>query len=157
MTAPVRLVGMAPDAYARFLDRLVREYAADKVAAGNWPEDGSLARSEAEMAELLPDGLATADHQLWTIQDDAGRDAGDLWAARHATRPDTLYIYDIEVRPAERGRGIGAAALGALDAWARAAGYRRIGLQVFGSNGVARRLYARTGFVETNVLMEKVL
>jgi ribosomal protein S18 acetylase RimI-like enzyme len=157
MAPAVRLVTMSPDAFSQFHDRLVREYATDKVAAGNWPEQDSLERSEAEIRGLLADGLATPDHQVWTIEDDAGRAVGDLWAATHVTRSDTLYIYDIEVRPEARGRGIGEAALRALETWARVAGYRRIGLQVFGTNQVARRLYARTGYVETNVLMEKAL
>lgn len=157
MPSNVRLVPMKPTAYAAFRTRLVREYAADKVAAGNWPSEGSLERSEAEMGGLLPDGPATDGHWLWTIEDETGLDVGDLWIGPHSTDRDSVYIFDIEVRPEARGRGIGRAALDELDAWARAAGYRRIGLQVFGSNEVARRLYGRTGYVETNVLMEKHL
>jgi RimJ/RimL family protein N-acetyltransferase len=157
MTSAVRLVPMDPSGYERFRTRLVREYATDKVAAGNWPAEGSLERSQTEMHELLPDGLATPGNWLWTIEDEAGRDVGDLWIGPHASDREAVYIFDIEVRPEARGRGIGRAALDALDAWARDAGYPRIGLQVFGSNDVARRLYARAGYVETNVLMEKRL
>jgi ribosomal protein S18 acetylase RimI-like enzyme len=53
--------------------------------------------------------------------------------------------------------GFGEAALEALHAWAREQGYDRVGLHVFGNNDVARRLYLRTGYVETNVQMEKRL
>ena len=157
MTSTVRLIPMDPTTYEEFRTRLVREYAADKVAAGNWPAEGSLVRSETEMRELLTDGLATDGHWLWTIEDEAGRDVGDLWIGPHATDRESVYIFDIKVRPEARGRGIGRAALDALESWARSAGYRRIGLQVFGSNAVARRLYTRAGYIETNVLMEKHL
>jgi GNAT superfamily N-acetyltransferase len=157
MTSTVRLVPMDATAYAAFRTRLVREYAADKVAAGNWPAEGSLERSEAEIDGLLPGGPATDGNWLWTIEDEAGRDVGDLWVGPHSQDRESVFIFDIEVRLDARGRGIGRAALDELEAWARAAGYRRIGLQVFGSNDVARRLYARTGYVETNVLMEKHL
>jgi GNAT superfamily N-acetyltransferase len=61
------------------------------------------------------------------------------------------------VEPEARGRGYGRAALEALHAWAREHGFERVGLHVFGSNEVARRLYLRTGYVETDVMMEKRL
>jgi len=157
MTSAVRLVPMDATTYEDFRARLVREYAADKVAAGNWPAEGSLERSEIEMRELLTGGLETDGHWLWTIEDETGRDVGNLWVGPHSTDRESVYILDIEVRPEVRGRGMGRAALDALEAWARDAGYRRIGLQVFGSNDVARRLYTRAGYVETNVLMEKHL
>jgi GNAT superfamily N-acetyltransferase len=148
---------MTPESFLRFRARLVREYAADKVTAGNWPAEGSLQRSEAEMQETLPDGLVTAGHWLWTIEDETGQDVGDMWVGPNSRDPESIYIYDIEVRPDARGRGIGQGAMEALEAWARGEGYPRIGLQVFGSNDVARRLYQRLGYVETNVLMQKAI
>jgi ribosomal protein S18 acetylase RimI-like enzyme len=148
---------MTPESFDRFRARLVREYAADKVAAGNWPEEGSLERSETGLQELLNDGPTTAGHSLWTIEDETGRDAGDVWVGPNPRDPESIYIYDIEVRPDARGRGIGQGAMEALEAWARSQGYPRIGLQVFGSNDAARRLYHRLGYVETNVLMQKTI
>lgn len=157
MTPIVRLVPMRPAAYDRWGERSVREYAAEHVAAGNWPAEGALERSEAEFSDLLPDALATAGQHLWTIEDDDGADVGILLAGPRRGHPDALFIWDFAVEPAARGRGLGRAALEALDAWARNAGYGRIGLHVFGSNDTARRLYARAGFTETDVMMEKRL
>jgi GNAT superfamily N-acetyltransferase len=48
--------------------------------------------------------------------------------------------------PALRGRGFGAAVLGALARWAAGRGARRLYLGVEVDNAVARRLYARVGF-----------
>jgi GNAT superfamily N-acetyltransferase len=157
MTPTVRLVPMTPAAYERWRLRSVREYAAEQVAAGNWSAEGASERGEREFADLLPDGLATAGQDLWTIEDDGGRDVGILWVGPRRGHPDALFIWDIAVEPEARGRGIGRAALDALEAWARGAGYGRIGLHVFGSNEVARRLYARAGYIETDVMMERRL
>jgi ribosomal protein S18 acetylase RimI-like enzyme len=41
--------------------------------------------------------------------------------------------------------------------WASEHGITQIALHVFGSNDVARRLYLRSGFVETDVSMVKRL
>jgi ribosomal protein S18 acetylase RimI-like enzyme len=71
--------------------------------------------------------------------------------------PDSLWIWDIEMEPEARGRGFGQAALEALHARAREQGYRRVGLHVFGSNVVARRLYERTGYEISDLVMEKPL
>jgi GNAT superfamily N-acetyltransferase len=109
---------------------------------------------------VLPEGLATPHHLLWSIHAaDAGH-VGVLWVGpRHPERPsaEALFIWDLEIEPEARGRGYGEAALEALHAWAREHGYRRVGLHVFGANAVARRLYLRTGYVETDVMMEKRL
>ena len=57
-------------------------------------------------------------------------------------------VVDIGLMPEERGRGLGAALLRALQASCAAAGVATLALQVeFGNR--ARRLYARLGFVET--------
>lgn len=149
---------MIPSAYDRWRATTVRDYAAEHVEAGNWPATGALERADREFRELLPDGLATTGQQLWTIEDDAGHEVGKLWVGqRHGQPDDALFIWDIAVEPEARGRGIGRATLDALDSWARDAGYGRIGLHVFGSNDVARRLYARAGYVETDVMMLKRL
>jgi ribosomal protein S18 acetylase RimI-like enzyme len=68
-----------------------------------------------------------------------------------------VFIYDIEVDEAFRGRGYGRAALLALEPLARELGYDTVGLHVFGDNEVARNLYRTSGYVETDVMMNKRL
>jgi len=143
--------------FESFRENIVREYAADKVKAGHWPQAESLARAEAETAALLPTGLETPETWLWTIRDAADADLGVLWVARYAEGGPRLWIYDIEVRPEARGRGVGRAALEALEDWARSEGFEQIGLHVFGANATARRLYARMGYAEVDVAMRKDL
>jgi RimJ/RimL family protein N-acetyltransferase len=58
-------------------------------------------------------------------------------------------IVGMWVDPAHRGRGVAAALIGELVAWARAEGSPSIALWVAEDNNPARRLYERCGFVAT--------
>ena len=151
------LVPLTPGLYEAWRDRSIREYADGHVSAGNWPADGALERARAQFDELLPEGLATEGQELWSVRAEDGTHVGVLWVGPRPGRPGTLFIWDIVIEPEARGRGFGRAALDALHAWAREHGYERVGLHVFGANEVARRLYLRTGYVETDVSMEKRL
>jgi ribosomal protein S18 acetylase RimI-like enzyme len=53
------------------------------------------------------------------------------------------------VAPEARRQGVGAALIGAVEGWARAAGYTSIGLGVTVTNPSAIRLYEACGYVET--------
>jgi GNAT superfamily N-acetyltransferase len=156
-TPPITLVPMGREIYDAWVARAIREYAEGHVAAGNWPAEGAIERSSAQFDELLPDGLTTAGQDLWSIQDTTGRHVGILWVGPRQNVPDTLWIWDIETEPEARGHGYAQAALEALHVWAREHGYRRVGLHVFETNDVAQRLYERTGYVATDVVMQKVL
>ncbi len=148
---------MTRETYDGWLDHAIRDYAEGHVAAGNWRPDEALERSRHDFAELLPEGLGTPGHDLFSIRDPERGNVGILWVGPRPRVPDALFIFDIEVDELARGRGYGQAALDALHAWARDRGYARVGLHVFGSNEVARRLYRRVGYVETDVMMEKRL
>jgi GNAT superfamily N-acetyltransferase len=140
----VRLVPLDRAAADTRLAASVTAYAATGVTAGWWPAEAAAARAAARLAEILPDGSATDGHRFWAITDDAGV-AGWLWVG---PRDGGWWIWDIEVDAASRGRGLGAAALSALDDAAREAGVAVIGLHVLRANGTARRLYLRQGFVD---------
>jgi ribosomal protein S18 acetylase RimI-like enzyme len=155
--ARVTLAPMSQAVYDAWHDRSVREYAEGHVAAGNWPADEAPERAAAEFRRILPDGLETAGQQLWSIEAPGGDHVGILWAGPRPGMPGALWIWDIEIEPQARGRGYGRAALEALHAWARERAFTSVGLHVFGSNEIARRLYQRTGYVETDVVMERRL
>jgi GNAT superfamily N-acetyltransferase len=148
---------MSEEFYRSWLERIIPDYAADHVRAGGWSPDVALQKSKAALEEALPDGLATAGHFLWEIQEVPGATVGVLWVALLPDRPGHAFIYDIEVDEPRRGEGFGSAALDALDAWARAKGLTSIGLHVFGFNSGARRLYERHGYIETDLVMAKRL
>lgn len=108
-----------------------------------------MAEAEASMARLLPDGLATPGQRLWTVCDDGGQAVGRLWVHLQEHRG---FIYDIEMRESVRGQGLGTQTLRAAAAHTSEVGLRLLALNVFGSNEPARRLYAREGYTETEVI-----
>ncbi len=61
------------------------------------------------------------------------------------------------IDPAHRGRGLGRAAMVLAEEAARSQGASELGLNVFGPNTVARRLYESLGYETTAVNMRKPL
>ena len=137
---------MTEDEFARFMDATVDSYAESLHDSGAQPTlDAALAESRRQHDELLPDGLATAGMHLWRAL--AGdRDVGLLWIHVDGA---WSFIYDIEMEEAVRGQGLGTATLRAGARAAREAGATHLGLNVFGHNDGARRLYAREGYATT--------
>src|SRR5262249_27425349 len=106
------------------------------------PEDAQ-ASSAAEHAELLPDGPDTAMQAIWMVDVD-GRNVASIWLSHE--RPGLAYVYSVEVRPEFRGRGYGRIAMLGGEEKSRANGDARLGLNVFGHNTVAMRLYDSLGY-----------
>jgi ribosomal protein S18 acetylase RimI-like enzyme len=152
-----RLEPMAQARYDAWLETTIRDYAAEKVASGNYPDDGtSLARSKAEFDTLLPQGRETPGHEIDSMVDDEGRDVGYVWFTIEDRAPGrVVFIYDIAVDEAFRRLGHAQAALGAVEDYAREHGCVGVMLHVFGNNTGARKLYLGAGFEETNVMMLK--
>ena len=155
----IQLVPMTADAFDAYRQRGIEEYAAEHVRAGRWSAEEAHAAAAREYEELLPQGTATPNHYLYTIQDDTVPAAvGLLWfALNDEAGRRRVFIYDIEIDPAFRRRGYATAAFSALEAEARALGAHEIRLHVFGHNHDARRLYEKLGFVATNITMSKPL
>jgi RimJ/RimL family protein N-acetyltransferase len=154
--ARVTLEPMSPATYETWRASSVASYAAENVKSGRWIEDESLAQSDAEFVQLLPNGLGSPGNYLWTVRTSDGDDVGILWVSTDR-RPGHAFIYDIEMDESRRGQGFGTSALEALEEWARSQGITSIGLHVFGHNSGAWKLYKRMGYVETSVQMEKHL
>jgi ribosomal protein S18 acetylase RimI-like enzyme len=134
-------------------------YAHDKVVCGEWSEAESLARSRAEVEALLPDGLETLGHHLWSIRDAAQAGSiGALWVAvQQSDARRVAYVFDLIVKPAYRGQGHARRAFQALEAQVREMQLDGIALHVFGHNAAARALYESLGYAETNIMMFKPL
>jgi ribosomal protein S18 acetylase RimI-like enzyme len=142
--------------YDTWLETTIREYAAEKVASGNYAEEGSLERSKGEFDTLLPQGLQTPGHEIRSMVDDGGAPVGYVWFTIE-DRPvgRVVFIYDIAVDPEHRRKGHAQAALREVETYARDHGCIGVMLHVFGSNAGARQLYQRAGYEETNVMMLK--
>jgi ribosomal protein S18 acetylase RimI-like enzyme len=139
--------------------RLIREYAGAHVAAGNWTVDAAENRAAQQTDQLLPQGVDTPRVLMLVAETPEGIAVGHLWLAleREAGNGGGAWIYDIEIVPEHRGRGYGRALLGAAEETAARHGVDSIGLNVFGTNLVARDLYQSAGYSVATMQLRKVL
>jgi ribosomal protein S18 acetylase RimI-like enzyme len=132
--------------------RSVRGFAAQQAAAGLVAEPDAGAAAEQAFADLLPDGLATPAHHLWTVRVPGGPAVGSLWLRlRPSPGPGgdgglEAFVLDVEVLPAFRGRGLGRATMLAAETAAGRLGATSMALNVFGHNTTAMRLYRTLGY-----------
>ena len=150
---------MSEAEYERWQTALAERFAAEQLAAGNWPADGAVERARTANAALLPQGLATPRMLILVAVDDSDRPLGRVWVGLDHPRgtADTAFLYDIELEAEHRGRGLGKALLGATEEAVREAGVAALELNVFGSNGGAIALYRSAGYALTTQQMRKEL
>ena len=144
--------------FAALRPRMVREYAADRVRAGDWdPADAERLAAESH-DQLLGAGVRTPGMLLLVAEAPGGDPVGHLWLAlERAPGTAGAWIYDIEIAPERRGQGFGRALLHAAEVEAARHGAASIGLNVFGTNDVARRLYQSAGYRVATMQMNKEL
>lgn len=143
--------------FAQYAENAISAYAQDNIVSGRWPKDGALERSRADFYELLPQGLATPNQHLFSIQS-ADETVGYMHLAvieKHGIRQ--AFIYDVEVLEAHQRQGHAKRAFAALESIVRALGLDRIGLHVFAQNTAAQALYRSLGYDVTSINMLKTL
>jgi ribosomal protein S18 acetylase RimI-like enzyme len=149
---------MTQSEYLAFVSNAMPAYASDKVASGQWSEAESVELARQAFDALLPQGLTTPDQYLFTIRDDGALSLGVLWiAVQKRAGKRVAYVYDVYINPIYRRRGYAAAAFLALENKARDLGFSGIALHVFGQNLGAQALYAKLGFITTDINMFKTL
>jgi len=144
--------------YPPWRTQSIADYAQEKQRSGQWDAADADKQAQAAFAELLPAGLHTPGHHLYTIVDATGTSVGAIWIARQEQPCGPVaFIYDLVVWPAHRRQGHGEAAMRALEHEVLRLGFAGLALHVFGHNEVARALYARLGYAPTNIHMFKPL
>jgi RimJ/RimL family protein N-acetyltransferase len=141
-----------------WLGVVIPAYADDKVASGEWPQATALDLSRESFAELLPAGKDTPEHHLFTILTLAGVPVGTLWIVEQQRASGRIaYVYDISIAPEHRRQGHASRALQALEVEVARLRLSGIALHVFGHNVAAQALYAKLGYVATNINMFKAV
>lgn len=138
---------------------IISHYAAENVRAGRWTVEVAQEQSAAQLAELLPEGFTSPGQAFLVAEDGEGTLVGHVWvevADPKGERPGA-WIFDIEVAEGHRGRGYSRALLAAAERAAAQAGAGTIGLNVFGHNTVAVRLYETSGYSVATQQMRKEL
>jgi ribosomal protein S18 acetylase RimI-like enzyme len=148
--ARVELVPMTAEEYDGYEEYLNAAYAEEMFEAGAFTDiAAATVAAETSQAELLPRGVDTPGHRLWSAYDGQTSDrrpVGVLWIFVDGPK---AFIYDIEVREEQRRRGYGQEILDAGAVAAVELGASTLGLNVFGPNDGARALYERAGYVTT--------
>jgi GNAT superfamily N-acetyltransferase len=155
-------LGMEPmteEELAAYLSVTREGYIRQRVELGG--EDPEQARQVADRqyAEFFPGGRPAEGHLLFTGRDsDTGTTVGRLWLhTRRGGAGTSVWIFDVEVDEDRRGQGWGRELMTYAEKWARGQGAGEIGLNVFGGNTVARRLYSSLGYDERSVTMGRRL
>ncbi|MEU3453214.1 GNAT family N-acetyltransferase [Micromonospora sp. NPDC006766] len=153
----LRLEPMTDEQYRRYRDDAEVSYAQHIAESGMLPPAEARQKARDDYARLLPDGLATEGHHLWTAYD-GDVEVGMFWlnVERKSDGPHA-FVYDFEVRPELRRKGYGRAIMEAAEARCREWGIVGIGLNVFAANVGARALYEQMGFEAATVQMRKRL
>jgi MFS family permease len=151
----VRLRPMDDDEFAAWLPRVRQGYVDDMIRSGGVSPAHAAAKAAAETDALFPSGRPSPLQSVFVIEAE-GQPAGDLWVAERSDDARRyLWVYDVHIQDEYRGRGYGKAAMVLAEGEARRRGLSRVGLNVFGGNTTARRLYLSLGYEETAIEMYK--
>ena len=149
-----RLIAMDDVAFSIWKSQAITAYAEDKARVLNISAQAARELAETSFADLLPDGLNTADAHIYTILNSAGDAVGALWFNVQRQWGQTkCFIFDIVVQPEHRRKGHGRGALNAMVPIAASLGASSIGLHVFADNPGAITLYESCGFETTDLIM----
>ncbi|BBP93480.1 putative N-acetyltransferase YycN [Bacillus safensis] len=154
----VTLQRMSQTDYDVLMEKAIQRYAEEKVLAGTWEKEESLANAEEQFDRLLPEGLQTEHHELWNFLN--GDEAiGWVWLCYDPNHPQHEgFIYNFILFEAYRGKGFckaGHCCIRGAGKVIRCA--KKLSLHVFAHNQIARSLYEKTGFTETGIYMSKPL
>lgn len=97
------------------------------------------------------DWRAQLDRLATFVAVQAGADVGMARGMADEARRDDAYLISMWVAPVARRRGVGAALIDAVVAWAADSGFTRLLLDVADDNAPAVALYERAGFAATGV------
>ena len=146
---------MRTDEFERWLPKLRESYATDVMQNGGASEGDARRKAIVDTERLFPNGEPSADQFVFVVEADA-EPVGELWVAeRDGDLGRGLWIYDVHIEEAYRGRGYGKEAMLLAEEEARRRGLSRVALNVFGGNAAARGLYRSLGYIEAAVLMSK--
>ena len=148
---------MTQPEFEAFLEQEIPEYAADNVRAGYWDESEALEKSRQQIESLLPQGLQTKEHYIYSLVD--GEQAvGMIWLRAQLDRAvKSGFIFDVIVDEKFRGKGYGRQVMTLIEEKARELDLKSIGLHVFAYNKVAKNLYESMGYEISSLNMIKKL
>lgn len=105
----IRLVTLQPMSqtdYDVLMEKAIQRYAEEKVRAGTWEEEESLANAEEQFDRLLPEGLQTEHHELWNLLN-GEETIGWVWLCYDPNHPQKEgFIYNFFLFETYRGKAL---------------------------------------------------
>lgn len=153
----IRLDPLDPNSFPQWAERSCREYAADLVSLGTSPGDAQR-QAVASLRDSFPEGRTGADNAVFNLIGESGLGVGYLWVGRdRSDDPTSWWVWDILIDSENRGKGYGREGMKLAEEYARSRGATTLGLNVFGFNYSARRLYESLGYETMSIKMRKTL
>ncbi len=151
------LVPLPAERFERWLERSTHEYLRDLIATGQpGPQAESAARQT--MQQAFEGRGPRGTNAVFDVVDNELGIVGYLWVGTDASDdPSSWWIWDFLIEDEFRGRGFGKSAMLLAENYARSQGAATLGLNVFGFNTTARRLYESVGYETTSLKMRKTL
>lgn len=134
--------------YPAWLAAEIDGFAQQTAESGTLSAAAARERADRAFAERLPSGLETPDHSFTVLQH-TGDVVAWLWL-RHHFRHEQSFVCSVTVRADQRGRGYGRVIMRLGEQLAASTGDRVLGLNVFGHNTAAIRLYTSLGYEVTD-------
>jgi len=153
----LRLRPLRNEELPEYLAATQRDYERGLIVDARVAPAEAQAKAERDTAALLPNGLATEGHHLYAVENADGERVGSLHYAEQPSASGTAWLFYIFIEDRFRGVGLGRAAMRLFEEDARAQGFRRAGLNVWGGNDRARGLYRSLAYRDVSVHMAKDL
>ncbi len=146
---------MSASQFDGFMQALRQRYAQGRMRSNLLSEDEALAFTQKQWGSFIPQGQTSPGHHFFNLTPSGQAPIGTSWLFVD-TAAQTAFIFELYLNPDARGQGIGRLALNALERFAREAGARTLGLNVFATNQRAKALYSSYGFrdVSTDMIKE---
>lgn len=149
------LTAMTTEAFQQYLQEAIIDYAADKVNNGTWQENNAHELALQSYNQLLPDGIKTPNHYLYSIYL-ADKLIGDTWIFFN-TLEKIVFIYDIHLFEEYQNQGYGTLVMAIIEEYAEKLGAMKLSLHVFGYNQRALHVYQKVGYHITDYNLSKEL
>ena len=139
-----------------YLERTWREYREDIIKAGISSVQADINVEQAKSSSLENGKLKPNQYVFDVISD--GNSIGFLWLVhRSEISEGNWFISEIELLEEFRGKGLGRATMIAAEEFIKDHGGQSIGLNVFGFNAAARKLYDSLDYQVLATQMKKTL
>ncbi len=134
----------------------VESWTIDMKRAGLIDKNTSLREADAQVRKFIPKGLKTPGHYFLYVFDKDTR-VGKVWVEIRKRGELEAFLWDIAIDEKYRGKGYGKESMRLLEDFAKEKGAKKISLNVFGYNDIARNLYMKSGYREAAITMMKEL